>query len=297
MTWPPSVVTLAQSSMGGLLSQLALALQLEPPVAWYRATSTCRFTFTIPPVEGAATGPANLRALSRRGERETERILAVDDDPQTLRYLRDALASAGYQPLVTADPKEALRLVEAHRPRLVLLDWMLPEMDGIELMQDIFNVADVPVIFLPVGGQDQVIARAFEMGAVDYMVKPFSPTEPVAWVGAGRADGALLAGGPDHRLPRTPGVRSRNPGPTDRHRIPAAVRTFGQHRGGADLRGAAAGCLGSGALRRLPLGAGRGPATAAEAGRRCRPPQVHLHRDAGGLPDVAGPPLTIPPCR
>ena len=143
-----------------------------------------RFTFTIPAVEEAATGPARHRARSGRGEREAERILAVDDDPQTLRYLRDALASAGYQPLVTADPEEALRLVEAHRPHLVLLDWMLPERDGIELMQDILQVAEVPVIFLSAYGRDQVIARAFEMGAADYIVKPFSPTELVARVGA-----------------------------------------------------------------------------------------------------------------
>ena len=142
-----------------------------------------RFTFTIPAVE-EATKPARLPASSTWRERETERILAVDDDPQVLRYLREALTNAGYQPLVTTEPEEALRLVEAHRPQLVMLDWMLPEMDGIELMQDIFNLADVPVIFLSAYGRDEVIARAFEMGATDYMVKPFSPTELVARVQA-----------------------------------------------------------------------------------------------------------------
>ena len=63
------------------------------------------------------------------------------------------------------------------RPELVLLDLMLPGTNGIELMKDILDVADVPVIFLSVYGREDLIARAFDMGAADYVVKPFSPTE------------------------------------------------------------------------------------------------------------------------
>ena len=83
-----------------------------------------RFTFTIPTVEmsgsGVASGPAPPSTRSSRrpaveaGERV--RVLAVDDDPRALRYLRDALASAGYTPVVTGDPEEALRLVEEEKP-------------------------------------------------------------------------------------------------------------------------------------------------------------------------------------
>ena len=144
-----------------------------------------RFTFTIPTVEmsgsGAASGPAPPSTRSSRrpaveaGERV--RVLAVDDDPQALRYVRDALASAGYTPVVTGDPEEALRLVAEEKPDLVLLDLMLPGTDGIELMRDILGAGDVPVIFLSAYGRDELIARAFDMGAVDYVVKPFSPTE------------------------------------------------------------------------------------------------------------------------
>ena len=83
----------------------------------------------------------------------------------------------GYEPLVTTDPEEALRLVEEQRPHLVLLDLVLPGTDGIDLMKDIAETRDVPVIFLSAYGQDQLIARAFDMGAADYVVKPFSPTE------------------------------------------------------------------------------------------------------------------------
>ena len=66
------------------------------------------------------------------------------------------------------------------RPQLVLLDLMLPGADGIELMRDILAIADVPVIFLSAYGRDRVVARAFDSGAADYIVKPFSPTELVA---------------------------------------------------------------------------------------------------------------------
>ena len=143
-----------------------------------------RFTFTIPVAQDAAIGAANLLVRSSRVERERTRILAVDDDPQTLRHVRDALTKAGYVPVVTGDPEEALSLVEANDPHLVLLDLMLPGTDGIELMKEIREVSDVPVIFLSAYGQEETIARAFENGADDYVVKPFSPTELVARIKA-----------------------------------------------------------------------------------------------------------------
>ena len=111
-------------------------------------------------------------------------VLAVDDDPQALRYIRDTLAAAGFRPVVTGDPQEALALMAQHLPRLVLLDLVLPDADGIELMRALLRIADVPVIFLSAYGRDDTIARAFEAGAVDYVVKPFSPTELTARIRA-----------------------------------------------------------------------------------------------------------------
>ena len=143
-----------------------------------------RFTFTIPAVEETEAVPAQLPVrFSQVGVQRT-RILVVDDDPQTLRYVRDALSDAGYAVIVTGDPEEALCLMKQNRPHLALLDLILPGADGIELMQDILAIADVPVIFLSGYGRDQVIASAFEMGAADYIVKPFSPTELVARIQA-----------------------------------------------------------------------------------------------------------------
>ena len=143
-----------------------------------------RFTFTLPAVEEPAAVRSRRSRPRPRKEREQTRILCVDDDPQTLRYVRDALTKAGYSPIVTGDPEEVSRLVREEAPQLVLLDLVLPGSDGIELMKEIREIADVPVIFLSVYGQDEVIARAFDLGAADYVVKPFSPTELAARIRA-----------------------------------------------------------------------------------------------------------------
>ena len=147
-----------------------------------------RFTFTVPAVDepsnGLATGPGPLPADSGRAPGGRARILAVDDEPQILRLVRNTLSDAGYTPIVTGDPDEVLHLIEQEKPHLVLLDMMLPGTDGIELMTRISEMTDAPVIFLAGQGGDQIVARAFEAGADDYMVKPFSPTELAARIEA-----------------------------------------------------------------------------------------------------------------
>ena len=144
-----------------------------------------RFTFTIPASEQHPIRPtARHTPVSANTRRENTGVLAVDDDPRTLKLVRDALTTAGYKPVVTGDPQQAIPLIEETNPGVVLLDLMLPGTDGIELMRDILSVYDVPIIFLSAYDQDELIARAFKMGAVDYIVKPFSPTELAARVKA-----------------------------------------------------------------------------------------------------------------
>ncbi len=145
-----------------------------------------RFSFTLP-VAGEAgydvsEGPLLTHDRPRQSSktRRLTRVLVVDDDPQTLRYVRDALSEAGFAPVVTADPEELGKLMQTERPHLVLLDLMLPGTDGIELMENVPDLGGVPVIFISAYGRDQLIARALEAGAEDYLVKPFSPTELVA---------------------------------------------------------------------------------------------------------------------
>ena len=141
-----------------------------------------RFTFTVPVAEVTAVqaAPHSLRSLPETEKRE--RILVVDDDPMNLRYVRDILTNEGYTLVTTGDPDEALRLFKAERPQLILLDLLLPGIDGIQLMDKMFRIERAPVIFLSAYVQDEIIARAFESGAVDYVTKPFSSTELVARV-------------------------------------------------------------------------------------------------------------------
>ena len=141
-----------------------------------------RFTFTLPVAEGVELPPPSGSARPSGEPDERPSILVVDDDPVTLRSVRDALTRAGYAPLVAGDPQQARRLFETERPRLALLDLLLPEGDGIELMGQLLRIADVPVIFLSAYNRDETIVRALEGGAADYMVKPFSPSELVARV-------------------------------------------------------------------------------------------------------------------
>ena len=147
-----------------------------------------RFTFTVPAVaeasNGSATGPGPLPADLGRAPGGRARILAVDDEPQILRLVRNTLSDAGYTPIVTGDPDEALHLIEVEKPHLVLLDMMLPGTDGIEMMRRIPEITDAPIIFLSGHDGDEIVARAFEAGADDYMVKPFSPTELAARIEA-----------------------------------------------------------------------------------------------------------------
>ncbi len=143
-----------------------------------------RFTFTLPVIEqSTASVQPRLEApttRARKREAEPPRILAVDDDPQVLRYIRDSLTRTGYAPIVTADPNEVATLIAEHSPHLVLMDLMLPGTDGIELMRTILATNDMPIIFLSAYSQADVVTRAYEMGASDYIVKPFTPTELAA---------------------------------------------------------------------------------------------------------------------
>ena len=147
-----------------------------------------RFTFTLPvldqeePVAGAHRAALSAQPVHRSSDKL--RVLAVDDDPQALRYIRDALVNAGYGPVLTGNPEDTLRLVEEEKPDLVLLDLMFPGTDGIDLMKEILEWKDIPVIFLSAYGQEEVVARAFDLGASDYVVKPFSPTELAARIRA-----------------------------------------------------------------------------------------------------------------
>ncbi len=143
-----------------------------------------RFTFTIPVADEAPAMielPSFMRQrLPDTGNRQKPLVLVVDDDPQVLEQIRGILEDASFEALVTGNPNDVPGLIKSRQPDLVLLDLLLPDADGIELMQSVPAMADQPVIFLSAYGRDETIAKALEIGAADYVVKPYSPTELVA---------------------------------------------------------------------------------------------------------------------
>ncbi len=154
------------------------------------AGSGAQFTFTVPAAEAVAMQSnfighqAKLRHGSV-GNLRSRRILVVDDDPQTLKYIQSVLTGAGCVPIVTADPLDAARMVVEEKPHLALLDLMMPALNGINLMRQMKAVADVPIIFVSAYSQGNLIAQALDSGATDYVVKPFAATELLARIEAG----------------------------------------------------------------------------------------------------------------
>ena len=171
-----------------------------------------RFTFTLPVASSAmAAAPASRLPDPPRPSADAPAVLVLDDDPRALRYVRDALTESGYRAIVTGEHREFGQIIRAERPRLVLLDLVLPDVDGIELMRTVPELSDLPVIFISGYGRDEAIARALENGAADNLVKPFSPMELTArdprGAASGRAPRTVRAGRAVHRLrppPRDP---------------------------------------------------------------------------------------------
>src|SRR3984893_1019540 len=122
-------------------------------------------------------------------------ILVVDDEPNIADLVELYLRRDGYRVVKAANGEDGLRAVEAHRPRLVVLDVGLPDIDGLEVCRRLRATSTMPVIFLTARDTevDRVLGR--ELGADDYVTKPFSPAELVARVKAvlRRAEGGTAA--------------------------------------------------------------------------------------------------------
>ncbi len=103
------------------------------------------------------------------------RILVVDDEPRMVRFIRLNLEQDGYDTLAAYTGKDALDKVREHLPDLVLLDVMLPDMDGFEVLRLLRKISDVPVIMVTARSDEEDIIRGLRLGADDYITKPFSP--------------------------------------------------------------------------------------------------------------------------
>jgi DNA-binding response OmpR family regulator len=111
-------------------------------------------------------------------------ILVIEDDPHTIALVALYLEREGFRALTAADGRKGLELAERHHPDLVILDLMLPRMDGWEVCRRLRQRADVPVIMLTARGEEIDRVAGLTLGADDYVVKPFSPRELVARVQA-----------------------------------------------------------------------------------------------------------------
>jgi two-component system alkaline phosphatase synthesis response regulator PhoP len=105
------------------------------------------------------------------------RILVVDDEPSVTDLLAYNLRKAGYEALIAADGREALRLANLSSPDLILLDLMLPEVDGLDVCRELRKTSDVPIIMITARGEEIDRVVGLELGADDYVTKPFSVRE------------------------------------------------------------------------------------------------------------------------
>ena len=135
---------------------------------------------------------------SRVDSRSMKTILVVDDAPHIVELVRLYLEGAGYATIVATDGPSAVELHRRHHPDLVLLDVMLPGMDGFEVCRAIRREADTPVIMLTARTDDIDAIVGLELGADDYVTKPFNPRTLVARVKAilRRTDGTVRLGRP-----------------------------------------------------------------------------------------------------
>src|SRR5213594_3330111 len=111
-----------------------------------------------------------------------ERVLIVDDDPDILRLVSYNLGQAGFEVTAAADGRKALESVQKQPPDLIILDLMLPDIDGMEVCRTLRqreNSRRVPIVMLTARGDEIDRVIGFELGADDYVMKPFSPRELV----------------------------------------------------------------------------------------------------------------------
>ena len=111
-------------------------------------------------------------------------VLTADDDPHLLRLVMRNLELEGYEVLTASDGQQALEQIKAHAPDLVLLDVMMPRMDGFTVCQQVRAFSAVPIIMVTARGQEQDKVHGLNLGADDYLTKPFGVDELLARVRA-----------------------------------------------------------------------------------------------------------------
>src|SRR5215470_11357044 len=117
-------------------------------------------------------------------EFDRRRILVVDDEERMVRFIRMNLEHDGFQVSEAFNGKQAVQRLRDVSPDLILLDVMMPDLDGFEVLQMVREISSVPVIMLTAKGEEDDRIRGLELGADDYVPKPFNPRELVSRVKA-----------------------------------------------------------------------------------------------------------------
>ncbi|MDD5701134.1 MAG: response regulator transcription factor [Dehalococcoidales bacterium] len=115
---------------------------------------------------------------------DKNKVLVVDDEPRVVQLVSMNLKLEGFNVISAADGYEALEKIIKEMPDIVILDIMMPDMDGYETLKKVRDLSQVPVIFLSVKGEEEDRVRGLDLGADDYITKPFSPRELVSRVRA-----------------------------------------------------------------------------------------------------------------
>ena len=115
---------------------------------------------------------------------DRRRILVVDDEERMIRFIRMNLEHDGFQVAEALNGKQAIQKIRDVNPDVILLDVMMPDIDGFEVLETIREFSNVPVIMLTAKGEEDDRVRGLELGADDYVIKPFSPRELVSRVKA-----------------------------------------------------------------------------------------------------------------
>ncbi len=151
---------------------------------WLALTPARGACYTVPHKEGTGKGAA--RACGKGDDMaQGKKVLAVDDERHIVRLIQVNLERAGYQVATAFDGTEALKKVEGEKPDLIVLDVMMPRMDGFEVLKRLQanpETREIPIVMLTAKAQDADVFRGWSSGVSAYLTKPFNPLELITFV-------------------------------------------------------------------------------------------------------------------
>src|SRR5574339_1176662 len=138
----------------------------------------------VPDIQAPPPNDTQIGILAKEARMTTKTILVVDDETRLVSLVESYLAREGYHVVTANNGQEALSVAKREKPDLIILHVMMPEMDGYEFMRRHRTEDDTPIILLTARGEDDEKVIGLELGADDYVTKPFRPRELVARVRA-----------------------------------------------------------------------------------------------------------------